>query len=72
METNLTSKEQTLLAAIQEGMDEPGCGWLHEFPSGVVMQNSYYDDGTIVIGGTVFIDTDPSYEEDDYYEDDEE
>lgn len=30
METNLTPKEQTLLAAIQEGMDEPGCGWLHE------------------------------------------
>lgn len=30
METNLTAKEQTLLAAIQEGMDEPGCGWLHE------------------------------------------
>jgi hypothetical protein len=26
----LTTKEQTLLAAITEGMDEPGCGWLHE------------------------------------------
>jgi hypothetical protein len=26
----LTTKEQTLLASIQEGMDEPGCGWLHE------------------------------------------
>jgi hypothetical protein len=26
----LTAKEQTLLAAITEGMDEPGCGWLHE------------------------------------------
>ena len=42
---------------------EGGC--LHEFLPGAVMQDSYYDDGTIVIGGTVFIDTDPSYEEGD-------
>jgi hypothetical protein len=27
---NLTDKEQTLLSAVIEGMDEPGCGWLHE------------------------------------------
>jgi hypothetical protein len=27
---NLTTKEQSLLNAIAEGMDEPGCGWLHE------------------------------------------
>ena len=26
----LTVKESTLLAAIAEGMDAPGCGWLHE------------------------------------------
>ena len=26
----LTDKEQKLLDAITEGMDEPGCGWLHE------------------------------------------
>jgi len=26
----LTDKEQALLSSIQEGMDEPGCGWLHE------------------------------------------
>jgi len=26
----LTTKESALLAAITEGMDEPGCGWLHE------------------------------------------
>jgi hypothetical protein len=26
----LTVKESALLAAITEGMDEPGCGWLHE------------------------------------------
>jgi hypothetical protein len=26
----LTVKESALLAAIAEGMDEPGCGWLHE------------------------------------------
>lgn len=32
-------------------------GNLHEFPPGVVMRNSYYDDGIIVIGGTLFIDT---------------
>jgi hypothetical protein len=30
MEKGLTKKEQTLLDAITEGMDEPGCGWLHE------------------------------------------
>lgn len=28
--TTLTEKETALLAAITEGMDEPGCGWLHE------------------------------------------
>lgn len=26
----LTDKEQQLLESIVEGMDEPGCGWLHE------------------------------------------
>ena len=26
----LTTKEQALYDAIEEGMDEPGCGWLHE------------------------------------------
>jgi len=26
----LTDKEQALYAAIQEGMDAPGSGWLHE------------------------------------------
>jgi hypothetical protein len=29
-QTNLTEKETNLLAAILKGMDEPGCGWLHE------------------------------------------
>lgn len=28
--TNLTDKEQALLDGIKEGMDQPGCGWLHE------------------------------------------
>ena len=28
--TNLTEKEQDLYSAIENGMDEPGCGWLHE------------------------------------------
>lgn len=28
--TRLTSKEQALLNEIKAGMDEPGCGWLHE------------------------------------------
>lgn len=28
--TNLTAKETDLLNAITIGMDEPGCGWLHE------------------------------------------
>ena len=27
---NLTEKEINLLSAIQKGMDQPGCGWLHE------------------------------------------
>jgi hypothetical protein len=27
---SLTEKEQLLLESIQQGMDEPGCGWLHE------------------------------------------
>lgn len=26
----MTRKEQLLLQSIQEGMDEAGCGWLHE------------------------------------------
>jgi hypothetical protein len=26
----LTHKEHLLLCFIEEGMDEPGCGWLHE------------------------------------------
>lgn len=26
----LTDKESSLLKSIQDGMDEPGCGWLHE------------------------------------------
>jgi hypothetical protein len=29
-EIALTPKENALLSAIMEGMDEPGCGWLHE------------------------------------------
>ena len=27
---NLTDKERILLSSIQDGMDMPGCGWLHE------------------------------------------
>ena len=27
---NLTDKEQAFYNSIKEGMDEPGCGWLHE------------------------------------------
>jgi len=30
MTINLTEKEQALLNEIKAGMDEPGCGWLHE------------------------------------------
>ena len=26
----LTDKEQWLFDSIKEGMDQPGCGWLHE------------------------------------------
>lgn len=28
--TQLTAKEAALLKEVQRGMDEPGCGWLHE------------------------------------------
>ena len=28
--SDLTQKEQALLDQIREGMDAPGCGWLHE------------------------------------------
>jgi hypothetical protein len=34
--TNLTDKEQALLAAIEYGMDEPGCGWLGHLVCDVV------------------------------------
>lgn len=27
----MTEKEQILYNAIEKGMDEPKCGWLHEF-----------------------------------------
>jgi hypothetical protein len=30
MTITLTDKEQALYDSIVEGMDEPGCGWLHE------------------------------------------
>ena len=30
MTMTLTDKEQALLDIIKEGMDQPGCGWLHE------------------------------------------
>jgi len=30
MTHKLTDKESALLASIEDGMDEPGCGWLHE------------------------------------------
>lgn len=43
-------------------------GNLLEFPPGAVMKDSCYYDGTIVIGGTVFIYTDPHFEEDEYFE----
>jgi hypothetical protein len=33
--TNLTDKEQALLAQIEIGMDEPGKGWLHEIAGDV-------------------------------------
>lgn len=40
-------------------------GHLHEFPKGAVMSESFYSEGVIVIGGTVFIDTDPTFDEED-------
>jgi len=47
----LTSKEQELLDSIEEGMDEPGCGWLHELADESLSTNAVL--GSLVKKGLV-------------------
>jgi hypothetical protein len=47
----LTEKETTLFAAIQEGMDMPGCGWLHELAEESLSTNAVL--GSLVKKGMV-------------------
>lgn len=47
----LTPKEQELLNSIQEGMDEPGCGWLHELAEESLSTNAVL--GSLVKKGLV-------------------
>ena len=49
--TTLTEKETTLYTAIQEGMDEPGCGWLHELADESLSTNAVL--GSLVKKGLV-------------------
>jgi len=47
----LTQKEQALYNAIAEGMDEPGCGWLHELADPTLSTNAVL--GSLVKKGLV-------------------
>ena len=47
----LTEKEITLFTAIQEGMDMPGCGWLHELADESLSTNAVL--GSLVKKGMV-------------------
>jgi hypothetical protein len=47
----LTEKEITLFTAIEEGMDEPGCGWLHELADESLSTNAVL--GSLVKKGMV-------------------
>lgn len=47
----LTEKEQALYNAIAEGMDEPGCGWLHELADESLSTNAVL--GSLVKKGLV-------------------
>jgi len=47
----LTDKEQVLYNAIAEGMDEPGCGWLHELADESLSTNAVL--GSLVKKGLV-------------------
>lgn len=61
----MTTKEQQLLDAIREGMDEPGCGWLHEVTP---FQNDHITAGVLgalitkgLVISTEYEPTAPSY-----------
>jgi len=47
----LTDKEGDLYNAIAQGMDEPGCGWLHELADGSLSTNAVL--GSLVKKGLV-------------------
>jgi len=47
----LTDKEQDLYNAIAQGMDEPGCGWLHELADESLSTNAVL--GSLVKKGLV-------------------
>jgi len=50
----------------------PDLGNLHNLTPSAVYENSYSEDGTIVIGGEIRVETDPQYEEyEDGYEDED-
>lgn len=53
----LTAKEAALLEAIQKGMDEPGCGWLHEL--GPETKETAGVLGSLVKRGLVFSHKEP-------------
>jgi hypothetical protein len=48
---NLTEKEQALFDSIKEGMDEPGCGWLHELAPTTLSTNAVL--GSLISKGLV-------------------
>jgi hypothetical protein len=57
----LTDKEAALFAAIQDGMDQPGCGWLHEVTP---FQNDHITAG--VLGALIIKGLVSSYQDEDF------
>lgn len=55
--SNLTLKELALLAAIAEGMDEPGSGWLHELAPQTLSTNAVL--GSLIKKGLVHSHKEP-------------
>ena len=53
----LTDKEQALYDAIMKGMDEPGCGWLHELAPQTLSTNAVL--GNLIKKGLVHSHKEP-------------
>lgn len=51
--TDLTIKEQELLAGIERGMDEAGCGWLHEIASLIVERGAEWATNEHAVAGVL-------------------